>query len=63
MKVTIEMDMTPVEIRVFLGLPDMTLLNGGMVEEVLAHFRADADRMGPLAAEEGRDARAACFQD
>ena len=44
MKVTVEVDCTPVEARTFLGLPDVTGLNDALVTEmpdVAADFLAD----------------------
>jgi len=41
MKVTVEIDCTPAEARAFFGLPDVTLLNDHLVEEMTK--RVDAN--------------------
>lgn len=47
MKVTVEVDCTPVEARAFLGLPDVTPLNEHMVEEMRRRFEANAAMLQP----------------
>ena len=49
MKMTIEIDCTPVEARAFLGLPDVSALNEHLVKEM--QNRVDAN-MAMLAPEE-----------
>lgn len=40
MKVTIDIDCTPEEARTFLGLPDVTALQGAMMSEIEERMRA-----------------------
>jgi hypothetical protein len=47
MKVTVEVDCTPVEARAFLGLPDVTPLNDHLVEEMRKRFEANAAMLQP----------------
>lgn len=47
MKVTVEVDCTPVEARTFLGLPDVTVLNDHVVEEMRKRFQANAAMLQP----------------
>ena len=42
MKMTIEIDCTPIEARAFLGLPDVTALN----EHMVAEMQKRLDRIG-----------------
>jgi hypothetical protein len=42
MKVTVEIDCTPVEARTFFGLPDVTSLNEQLVDEMKKRFEANA---------------------
>lgn len=42
MKVTVEVDCTPVEARAFLGLPDVSAFNDHMVGEMIARFEKNA---------------------
>jgi len=47
MKVTIEIDCTPVEARTFMGLPDVTALNDHMVAEMKSRMDANMAAMAP----------------
>jgi hypothetical protein len=47
MKVSIEIDCTPVEARAFLGLPDVSPLNEHLVEEMRRRFDANAAMLQP----------------
>lgn len=47
MKMTIEVDCTPVEARAFLGLPDVTPLNEHMVEEMKRRMDANIAMLEP----------------
>jgi 3-methyladenine DNA glycosylase/8-oxoguanine DNA glycosylase len=47
MKVTIEVECTPVEARSFLGLPDVTPLNDHLVEEMRKRFDANVAMLQP----------------
>jgi hypothetical protein len=47
MKVTVEVDCTPVEARSFLGLPDVTPLNEHLVEEMRKRFESNAAMLQP----------------
>ena len=47
MKVTVEVDCTPVEARSFLGLPDVTPLNDHLVEEMRKRFDANVAMLQP----------------
>ena len=47
MKVTIEVDCTPQEARVFMGLPDVTPLNDHMVEEMRKRLDANMNALQP----------------
>jgi hypothetical protein len=47
MKVTVEVDCTPVEARAFLGLPDVTALNETMVDEMQARMKANMAALAP----------------
>ena len=46
-KVTIDIDCTPQEARVFMGLPDMTPLNDHMVAEMQKHMDENIKAMRP----------------
>ena len=46
MKMTIEIDCTPVEARAFLGLPDVSALNEHLVKEMTAAAGAAVGGMG-----------------
>src|SRR5262249_23982474 len=47
MKITIEVDCTPIEARQFMGLPDVTLLNDSLVEEMTKRMQANLQMMAP----------------
>ena len=47
MKVTVEVDCTPVEARTFLGLPDVTGLNDALVTEMQARMKANMAALAP----------------
>lgn len=47
MKITVEIDCSPVEARTFLGLPDVGPLNARMVEEMQARMTANMSMLGP----------------
>jgi hypothetical protein len=47
MKVRIEAECTPEEARAFLGLPDVTLLNAKLVEEMARRVDANAALLQP----------------
>ena len=47
MKMTIEIDCTPVEARAFVGLPDVTPLNQHMVEEMKRRLEANIAMLEP----------------
>ena len=47
MKVTVEVDCTPVEARAFLGLPDVTGLNEALVGEMQARMKANMAALQP----------------
>jgi hypothetical protein len=47
MKVTVEVDCTPLEARAFLGLPDVTALNEAVVEEMQARMKANMAALAP----------------
>lgn len=47
MKVTVEIDCTPVEARTFLGLPDVTGLNDHLVKEMTARMDANVAALQP----------------
>ena len=47
MKVTIEVDCTPVEARQFMGLPDVTGLNDHMVNQVKSKIDSNMAMMAP----------------
>lgn len=49
MKMTIEIDCTPVEARAFLGLPDVTPLNDHIVEEMRKRMSENMAAVGPEA--------------
>jgi len=42
MKVTVEVECTPVEARAFLGLPDVSAFNDRMVAEMVSRFEKNA---------------------
>jgi hypothetical protein len=47
MKVTIEIDCTPVEARTFMGLPDVTTLNDKIVQEMTDRMAANLNALAP----------------
>jgi hypothetical protein len=47
MKVTVEVDCTPVEARSFLGLPDVTGLNEALVGEMQSRMKANMAALQP----------------
>ncbi len=47
MKMTIEVECTPVEARQFLGLPDVTVLNDALVDEMTKRMQANMQLMAP----------------
>lgn len=47
MKITVEIDCTPVEARTFLGLPDVSALNARLVEEMQARMSANMNMLSP----------------
>lgn len=47
MKVTIEIDCTPIEARTFMGLPDVSGLNDHMVEEMQKRMDANMAALAP----------------
>jgi hypothetical protein len=47
MKMTIEIDCTPVEARAFLGLPDVSALNEHLVKEMQARMDANMAMLAP----------------
>lgn len=49
MKLRIEVECTPVEARQFMGLPDVTVLNDHIVEELKKRTDANLAMMGPEA--------------
>lgn len=47
MKVTVEVDCTPVEARAFMGLPDVTPLNEQIVAEMQARLTNNMSMLAP----------------
>lgn len=47
MKMTIEIDCSPQEARTFLGLPDVTVLNDKLVEEMQKRMTANMAMVSP----------------
>lgn len=47
MKVTIEVDCTPLEARSFFGLPDVTVLNDHLVQEMKNRMDANITMLQP----------------
>jgi hypothetical protein len=47
MKITVEIDCTPVEARTFLGLPDVSALNARLVEEMQTRMSANMNMLSP----------------
>jgi hypothetical protein len=49
MKVTVNIECTPVEARAFFGLPDVTPLNAALVDEMTKRMTDNLELMGPEA--------------
>ena len=49
MKVNIEIECTPVEARAFMGLPDVSVLNAQLVEEMSKRMVGNLEAMEPEA--------------
>jgi len=47
MKVTVEIDCTPMEARTFFGLPDVTQLNDHLIEEMTKRVDANITLLQP----------------
>ncbi|MCH8809259.1 MAG: hypothetical protein IH993_05415 [Proteobacteria bacterium] len=47
MKITIDVDCTPEEVRAFLGLPDVAPMQRALMEEIRARMSADLEGMDP----------------
>jgi Family of unknown function (DUF6489) len=47
MKLNVEVDCTPAEARAFLGLPDVTVLNDHLVEEMKKRLDANIAMVAP----------------
>jgi len=47
MKMTVEIDCTPLEARSFLGLPDVTALNEKLVQEMQARMESNIAMLSP----------------
>jgi hypothetical protein len=47
MKMRIEVECTPVEARQFMGLPDVTMLNDSLVEEMTKRMQSNMAMMAP----------------
>ena len=47
MKMTIELDCTPIEARAFLGLPDVTGLNDHLTDEMRKRLDANVSMLQP----------------
>jgi hypothetical protein len=47
MKATIEIDCTPEELRVFMGLPDVRPLQASLMKDLETRIKDTADRMAP----------------
>lgn len=47
MKITVEIDCSPIEARTFLGLPDVSDLNTRMVEEMQSRMTANMAMLSP----------------
>jgi hypothetical protein len=47
MKVTIEVECTPLEARSFFGLPDVTILNDHLVQEMKSRMDANINMLQP----------------
>ncbi len=49
MKVTVNIECSPVEARAFFGLPDVTPLNEALVDEMTKRMQENMEMMGPEA--------------
>jgi hypothetical protein len=49
MKITIEIDCTPVEARQFMGLPDLQPMQERLLDEMEQRFREAATKLSPAA--------------
>ena len=47
MKVTIEVDCTPTEARVFFGLPDVQPMQAAMMDQMQSKMMANLDKFSP----------------
>jgi hypothetical protein len=47
MKMTVEIDCTPLEARSFLGLPDVTALNEKLVQEMQSRMESNIAMLSP----------------
>ena len=47
MKMRIEVECTPVEARQFMGLPDVTMLNDSLIEEMTKRMQSNMSMMAP----------------
>lgn len=47
MKITVEIDCSPIEARTFLGLPDVSALNAKLVEEMQTRMTANMSLLSP----------------
>ena len=47
MKVTINVECTPIEARTYMGLPDFTPINEAMVEEMKSQMSANMAKLQP----------------
>jgi hypothetical protein len=47
MKMTVEIDCTPLEARSFLGLPDVTALNDKLVQEMQSRMESNIAMLSP----------------
>jgi hypothetical protein len=47
MKVTVEVECTPIEARAALGLPDVTALNEALVSEMQARMKSNMAALAP----------------
>lgn len=47
MKMTVEIDCTPVEARSFLGLPDVSALNDSLVKEMQSRMESNMSMLSP----------------
>jgi hypothetical protein len=47
MKITVDIDCTPAEAREFMGLPDVKLMQAGIMEDLEKMMRANLDKLSP----------------